>query len=465
MNKGIFLCIDAGTTRFKTAMISPEGVLVALCDSSYASAPDRVHEYSTEDLMGAFQETVRAVIREIPKEPILGIGITGHGPTLIPVDRRGVTLYPAVGYLDDRVKPYIQKLVRGRKEKITSTMYTPIALFFQEELPRIYEATETFLQPFDFLAFQLTGKSVASSSSSGIKPWERSKIEASGLDGNKFPDICYMGEEIGKTTQKAAHAFGLSPGIPVYAIGVDFAAALVGTNMLVPGRSCERAGSSGGINLCWSRPAHDNRLLCYEHFIDKTWNIAGITSTYGKALEWARKTVRAPRFDQERLKRKPPDIVFLPYLKGERTPLWNPYARGGFFGMGKKHDAVDLMIAVYTGVALSLRDCMEIIESQGCEFRYPVMTTGGLTWDEWFIQLKADVTGKTFAKTQIHDAELLGIAIVLASAQGFYPSLSAAASAIVREERAFMPRANLLKGYTELFRRYRALQTLLQRHF
>jgi xylulokinase len=356
-------------------------------------------------------------------------------------------------------------MAHSRKEKVTSTMYIPIALFFREELPQTYERTWSFFQPFDYLSFRLTGRAVASSSSSGIKPWEHERIDAAGLDATKFPRICYMGEEIGQTTEASAGETGISPGVPVYAIGVDFAAALVGTNMLFPGRSCERAGSSGGINLCWDRRIHDDRLLCYAHFIRETYNVAGITSTYGKALEWAGNVLNAPEFEHRRLKKEPTNIIFLPYLKGERTPLWDPYARGAFFGMDKNSDAVDLMISVYTGIALSLRDCIDIIEAAGCEFRYPVMTTGGLTEDDWFMQLKADVTGKIFARAQIHDAELLGIAIVLASSQGYFPSLTAAASALVHEQGSFTPRSDLAAWYTNLFGRYRKLRTMLTRHF
>jgi ribulose kinase len=75
------------------------------------------------------------------------------------------------------------------------------------------------------------------------------------------------------------------------------------------------------------------------------------------------------------------------------------------------------------------------------------------------------VTGKTFTRAQVHDAELLGIAIVLASAQKFYPSLTDAATAIVQEEDSFVPRSDLATTYNDLFRRYRKLRTLLTRHF
>jgi xylulokinase len=463
--RGCFICIDAGTTRFKTAGVTPEGKMIASSNSYYPTSDEGLHEYKPDDIIDAFVQTVHDILGTIAGTPILGIGITGHGPTLIPVNRYGEPLFSGVGYLDDRVKKYIQRLVRKKSDKITSTMYIPIALFFKEELPKIYEKTATYLQSFDYLAYRLTGNPVASSSSSGIKPWEREKIERAGLDIDKFPSICYMGQEIGKTVPDAETQLGIPAGIPVFAIGVDFAAALVGTNMLHKGRSCERAGSSGGINLCWDRPVDDNRLLCYEHFIKNRWNIAGITSTYGKAIEWAKKTIGIEHVESLVAGRKPPRILFFPYLKGERTPLWNPYAKGMFIGLKESHDQVDIMIAVFMGIAYSIRDCIEIIEQHGCQFQSPIMTTGGGVQDDWFTQLKADVIGKTFVTSQFSDAELLGVAIVLGTSLGFYEDLGTAADQIVLEKKRFNQRAEKHAYYSELFYLYKEIRRSVAQHF
>jgi len=465
MSDSVLLCIDAGTTRFKAAAITPQGSVLAEKHLSYGATDGGRHEYSHRDLLSAFSETLVEILKQVPAESITGIGITGHGPTLIPLDTGGNPLHPGIGYLDDRVKRYIQKLAERENDKITSTMYIPIALFFREEMPDIYEKTSSFLQPFDYLALLLTGSCVASSSSSGIKPWHSSKILDAGLDRDKFPPIRYMGQEIGKTTAEGAGRYGIPAGIPLHAVGVDFAAALVGSNMLEPGKSCERAGSSGGINLCWGKPVHDDRLLCYEHFVQNTWNVAGITSTYGKSIEWAEKNLCADGFHREKMHREQPGIIFLPYLKGERTPLWNPYAKGLFFGLEQKHDGIDLLIAVHTGISLAIRECIDIIESHDCAFQHPVVSTGGLSGEEWFMQLKADITGKTFSRMQLCDAELLGISIVLSTSLGHYKNLGAAASSILREEKRFTPHREKSAMYDRLFNQYCQIRKAVSPYF
>ncbi len=464
--KHFFLCLDAGTTRFKTAAINPTGEVLAASDCTYAPGEETRHEYSTEDFITALHQTVRAIGEKVDLRGITGIGITGHGPSLIPVDRDGAPIFPAVGYLDDRVKRYIRRLTESEADRITSTMYIPIALFFKEEHPRVYRSTHKFLQSFDYIAYRLTGLFCASTSSSGIRPWDGEKIEKTGLDSDKFPPIVYMGEQIGTTNIDAEMLFGIPRGIPVYAIGVDFAAALVGTNSLSKGRSCERAGSSGGINLCWDKSITDNRLLCYPHLIEGYWNIAGITSTYGKAVDWVKGVIGRGSLSEVDPNRLPgPPILFLPYLKGERTPLWNPDAKALFFGLTSSHGPGDVLRSVYLGIAFSIRDCMEIIEGHGPQFQYPVVTTGGLAKAEWFIQLKADATGVPFAKTQLNDAELLGIAIVLARASGLYSNIPDAARSIVREKRVFEPQQEMLGYYSELFGLYKELQEKMLPNF
>ena len=456
-----FLCVDAGTTRFKAAVVSESGHILAKSEYYYPSGLSPYHEYSVGEFERALKYTLERLGKEVGKASIAACGITGHGPTLIPVGRDGKPLTTGIGYLDGRVKKYIRKLAEKKTDRITSTMYIPIALFFKEELSEIYEHTDKFLQPFDYLAFLLTGVPSASSSSSGIKPWDRQTLQQAGLDARKFPPVHYMGSQIGSVTEGASHTFGFTAGIPVYAVGADFAAALVGTNTMSKGRSCERSGSSGGINLSWDTLIKDKRLLSYEHFIPGLWNVAGITTTWGKALDWINRVLGIEGYSFPEKEETGGDVIFFPYLKGERTPLWNPDVKGTFFGLTTEHTREDILFSVYLGIALSLRDCIEIIEEQGCSFSHPIITTGWGSREDRFIQLKSDVTGKPFAKAQTEDAEFLGIAIVLAVSIGLWKDLISAGRSIIREEKTFYPDKEKFRHYTEIFNTYRNLQRKL----
>lgn len=460
-----FACIDVGTTRFKAALVSQRGEIITRSEYYYHGENDFYHEYKMSEFKEALGYTFKRLSDGIDMHKIKAVGITGHGPTLIPVGKDGRALFAAVGYLDDRVKKYIKRLVERKTDRITSTMYIPIALFFKDELSEIYKNTHKFLQSFDYIAFLMTGEFAASSSSKGIKPWDKKSLDKAGLEEEKFPPIHYMGKRIGNVTESALKIYGIPENVPVFAVGVDFAAALVGTNTLLKGKSCERSGSSGGINLCWNSPVNDNRLLSYKHFIHGLWNIAGITSTSGKALDWINKVVGTAEFNYRKKTGSNDEIVFFPYLKGERTPLWNPYAKGMFFGLTSQHTKDDLIFSVYLGIVLSLRDCIEIIEKNKCSFDFPIATTGWGAKKEWFIQLKSDVTGKSFTKIQVEDAEILGTAIVCTVAAGYYRDIITAADSIVREKKIFTPDKKKFHHYSRTFMLYKDLQQKLIEYF
>jgi xylulokinase len=463
--KKVFLCIDAGTTRFKAALVSGSGRVLSKSEHYYTSDSKGLHEYRARDFHRALANSIKELSITAVMGTISGVGITGHGPTLIPVDCDGNPLHSAVGYLDNRVKKYIELMAQKKTNRITSTMYIPIALFFRHEMADIYTRTHRFLQIFDYLAYILTGVFSASSSSVGIKPWDKTQIERAGLDTDKFPEIRYMGEIIGTVSEKASPRFSIPPGVPVFAIGVDFAAALVGTGMIEKGKSCERSGSSGGINLCWDSPVADPRLLSYTHFIGGMWNIAGITTTSGKAVDWLSSIVDTKHFSPPGRKRSGSELLFFPYLKGERTPLWNPYAKGMFFGLTSEHTKSDIIFSVYLGVVLSLMDCIQIIIENHCSFDYPVVTTGWGAKIDWFTQLKADVTGLPFVKIQTSDAELLGIALICAVSSGLYENIHEAVPNTVRVDQTFEPEESIHRHYEEVFRLYKELQQKIKDSF
>ncbi|MBN2322270.1 MAG: hypothetical protein JXQ30_00930 [Spirochaetes bacterium] len=465
-NDRYYICIDAGTSRFKSACIASSGEVVSQSDYRYGPHQNSTHEYSTDDFEKALFRTLGEVTSGPEAGRISAVGITGHGPTLIPVAEDGTVLSGGIGYLDERVKKYISRLARKKTDHVTSTMYIPIACFFKDELPGVYERTYKFLQSFDYLAFLLTGCFTASSSSSGIKPWEPKKVERAGLDTGKFPEIRYLGSPIGTVTKRAAERYRIPESTPLYAIGVDFAASLIGTGAITPGRSCERAGTSGGLNLCCERAVDDRRLLSYTHFMPGCWNVAGITSSSGISVEWAKRVLggeRETEFADSGDGPSPADrgILFLPYLRGERTPIWNPYARGVFFGLDDSHTASDLYQAVLTGVALSIRDIAQIMEENGLRFTSPVVSTGGGARNRRLVKLKADVVGKPFCVTGMHDAELTGIACVLAVQDGMYPDLLEATKRLVSITEVFHPDRNKEAEYAALYERYRALRETL----
>jgi xylulokinase len=236
---------------------------------------------------------------------------------------------------------------------------------------------------------------------------------------------------------------------------------LLGTATTAPGRTCDRAGTSEGVNLCALAPVADRRLLCLPHIIEGFWNVSGIISTSGKALDWFKNAAGGQALDYDGLFEEvcqvPPGargLLFLPYLAGERTPLWDPYARGCFIGLTASHGRPEMSRAVVESVGFAIRDTIEVMGESGLEVG-EMRVTGGQARSPLWNQIRADITGRRILVPEILDSELLGCGIVGLYALGRHRSLESAAEVLVRFRKTYEPRPELAAPYDELFRLYR----------
>jgi len=175
-----------------------------------------------------------------------------------------------------------------------------------------------------------------------------------------------IGEIVGRVHARAAEVFGLPQGLPVVMGGPDFIASLLGTATVRPGRTCDKGGTSEGINLCSEKNTKDaGALLVMPHIVKPYFNISGVISTSGGALSWFKSHV-LPAEDFDSIYRRVAatkhgagGLVFLPYLAGERSPHWDPDARAVFLGLGLHHDLGTMARAVLEGTAFAMREVLD----------------------------------------------------------------------------------------------------------
>jgi xylulokinase len=282
------------------------------------------------------------------------------------------------------------------------------------------------------------------------------------MDPQKFPPFIRPGETIGEVRREAEELLGIPAGTPVVAGGPDFVMTLLGTATVRPGRVCDRAGTSEGINLCAEQAVEDERLLCLPHIIEGYTNISGIISTSGKALSWFKSISGRGGLDYESLFEDicqvPPgsrSLIFLPYLAGERAPLWDPYARGTFIGLTANHGRKEMTRAVVEAVGFAIRDVIEVMEDNGLEIG-ELRVTGGQAKSPLWNQIKADITQRKILVPEVQDSELLGDACIGLFALGNYKNLAAASDSLVRIGRTYTPAPGLAELYDRLFELYRA---------
>jgi len=466
----VILTFDIGTSVLKGGIFDPSGVF-----RSRAEVPvhlsDRddplMHEADANNWISALALVTAQL--ELPEIPGPGRGIdavvvSGNGPTLVPVGSKGEPLDFAMTWMDRRGVEEARMIAEVTGRYVDPTFYLPKALWIYRNKPGLYRRTRYFCTCPEFIDLYLTGRACTVLPSEQFTPyiWTAGTIERLGMDPGKFPPFIRPGETVGEVRREAEELLGIPAGTPVFAGGPDFVMTLLGTATVRPGRACDRAGTSEGINLCAEQPVEDRRLMCLPHIIEGYTNISGIISTSGKALSWFKSISGRAELDYDSLFEDicqvPPgsrSLLFLPYLAGERAPLWDPYARGTFIGLTANHGRKEMTRAVVEAVGFAIRDVIGVMEENGLEIG-ELRVTGGQSKSPLWNQIKADITQRKILVPDVQDSELLGDACIGLFALGNYKSLAEASESLVRIGKSYAPNPELRELYDRLFQLYRA---------
>jgi xylulokinase len=459
----MILCVDVGTTRIKAALYSPSGKRVAFASRALEllpSADPRIHEVAPEAWISALASCSRELLASgrAPDRVV----VSGNGPTLLPVDSGGRPLHPAISWMDARSLEE-SALLKGMLGRYNNTaFYLPKAYWFYRNRRPAYEAAAHFLSCPEYVEYFLTGEPRTYLPARGYEDliWNEERLTGLGMDPRKFPPFAAPGAPVGRVSGRASEATGIQAGAIVYAGAPDFISAIVGTASTRPGRACDRAGSSEGLNLCSERGTGDGRLIDMPHVVEPYRNVSGVVSTSGRAVEWFLEAGGRPgAFDEffaEAAEAEPGarGLIFLPYLAGERTPFWDPKARGAFIGLTLAHGNGELERAVVEGTAFALRHVAEAMAQAGAPVT-ELRVAGAAGKNAALCAIKADVLGLPVLAPRDPEAELLGDACIALAALGEHSSVAEAAEALVGFDAAFEPDQARKRLYDELFEVYK----------
>jgi xylulokinase len=475
----LLLVIDIGTSAFKSALYGFGGECVAAAAASLPVVSDGGRcEVDPEVWLRAFEDCCR---RLGPLGKAEALVISGNGPTLTPVtgepacDEGGLRLRaaPARLWLDRGAREEAAAVSAVMGDFVDSGFFLPKALGIKNREPGLDEKTKAFLSCPEYLAYALTGEARTVFPSEGFDRWywNEGALEKLGLEKEKFPPFIAPGDTIGALLPRAAAYVGFSKPIPVIAGGPDFFAAILGSGAIRPGDACDRSGSSEGINVCTEKQIVDSRLMSYGHPVKPWWNLSGIISTTGRAVDQVMTILGLEagaygEFFSLAAEAAPGagGLLFLPYLAGERAPLWDPKAQGVFSGLGLDTGRAELARSAAEGICFAIRDVIAVMEEAGAPGRN-LRVSGGPAASGFLNQLKADVLGREVWSQAARDAELLGNACTGAAALGKYGSAGEAAAALVKTARIFYPDEKKAPRYERLFAGYRDLYGSLKNYF
>lgn len=440
------LGIDIGTSACKVAVFTETGTVLAQSNQSYqVYYPQKGWaEQNPEEWWQAICAGIRDVlsVKEVRTELICGIGVDGQSWSAIPVNQKGEVLANSPIWMDVRSREICervnQEIGEDRIFQVAGNSFlpsytTPKLLWFKENRPDVFRHTYKFLQSNSYIVYRLTGvMSQDVSQGYGIHFFDMKRLVYDeqlavqmGLSADLVPDLYACDCVVGKVTSEAARATGLKEGTPVVAGGLDAACGALGAGVYQKGQTQEQGGQAGGMSICTDKASGHKKLILGTHVVPGLWLLQGGTVGGGGTLRWFRQELGAGlSFDE--LTKEAEDIpvgsdgvIFLPYMAGERSPIWNPDAKGVFYGLSFDKTRGHMVRAVLEGVAFSLEHNLRTAAEIGVEAEV-LNAMGGAANSRLWTQIKADVTGKTIQVPASDTATALGAAILAGVGCGIY---------------------------------------------
>jgi xylulokinase len=272
-----------------------------------------------------------------------------------------------------------------------------------------------------------------------------------------LPDVIPAGAIIGPVANDVARDLGVGAATPIVAGMVDAFASFHGAGLADPGDAIDTGGVSGGFGVYWSTPVEAAGSFCTPAPLPGLQVVGGAMAATGRALDWFVDDVLGAAASRDALVAEaaatPPGadgLFFLPYLAGERSPLWDPQARGAFVGLTVRHGRAHMVRAILEAAALAIRHVAQPILAAGVRVN-GMRVCGGPARSAAWNRIKADVTGFPVLVPHVVDTTVVGMGIVGAAAIGAHASLRAGIRAMTRVEDTLTPNAALREVYDELF--------------
>jgi xylulokinase len=361
----------------------------------------------------------------------------------------------------------------------------PKILWLKDQEPDTWSRIESLLLPKDYVRFRLTGdKATDMADASGMllldvaaRKWSQEMLAAAEIKESILPRLFESPEVTGSVSQEAAELTGLRAGTPVVAGGGDQAAGAVGMGIVKPGSVSATIGTSGVVFAATNNPALDpkGRVHTFCHAVPNRWHVMGVTQGAGLSLRWFRDQFGPANPNgvdpYELMTAEATDIepgannlLWAPYLMGERTPHLDPDARAALVGLTASHTRAHVIRAVLEGVAFSLRDSFEIFK----EMNVPVQSIrlgGGGARSKLWRQIQADIYGHAVDIVQAEEGAAYGAAILAGVGGGAWSTVDEACETVVRVCERIEPNEANAKVMERLYRSYRALYPALRNVF
>ncbi len=497
------LGVDIGTSGTKTVLFNELGEAIASATVEYSmyQPQNGYAEQDPEDWYNATVSTIKTVVEKssVNNSEIIGIGLSGQMHGLVMLDENNEVIRKSIIWCDQRTAKEVDEMNEkvGREKLIEITANPALTgwtaakiLWVKNNEPENYAKCRHILLPKDYIRFKLTGEFATEvSDASGMqlldvpnRCWSNEICELLDIDAKLLPEVYESYEVSGRVTSEAALLTSLKEGTAVVGGAGDNAAAAVGMGVVSDGKAFTTIGTSGVVFAHTSKISIDpkGRVHTCCAAVPDSWHIMGVVQSAGLSLKWFRDNFCQETVSEALRQNVDPyylmdkeaelipigadNLLYLPYLMGERTPHLDPNARGVFFGLSAIHTKQNMLRAVMEGVMFALRDSIEICKELNIDVS-DMMACGGGGRSSLWRQMMADQYGCPVKTSESKEGPALGVAILALVGTGVYGSVQEACEKIVKAEKIQNPIPENSTEYEKYYALYKELYPVLKASF
>lgn len=466
-----YIGIDIGTTATKGITFTKEGKVIQQCSKEYEMyhpKPDWSIQ-KPDEILAAVLECIEKVTKDIHPE---FISFSSAMQSLIAIDKQGKPLTDVILWADnraDKVACRLKESEKGRvfyqKTGIPIHTFCPMTkiIWLRENEPEIFNNTYKFISIKEYIWHHLTGQYVVDSSmASGTGmmnieslTWDSDILTYLGINEDKLSTI------VSPTHQsKSSHKNDM-----LIIGGGDGALANLGTGAMKSGRMSLTIGTSGAVRLPIDKPFLDPKMRtqCY-HLIDNQYLTLGAVNNGAVILQWLKESILESEESFETLFEQAQSInagsdglIFVPYLLGERAPIWDASAQGTILGITINHTKAHLIRATLEGILFGLLSITEILlPTQTDRNTTTIMVSGGFAKNDLWLQIVADIFEMKVVVSQTIEGSAWGAVMIGFEAFGVAYEFDDI------EEKVFIPNLKNQTVYQNNFNKFKKVYEVLK---
>jgi gluconokinase len=468
--------VDIGTTNVKATAIDEAGEVVAQASGACVTyhPHNRYVEQDPDEIYRLFMDVVRHVTEQLSYKnaTVEAVSLCSAMHSVIPLDARNRRLTRSLLWADNRCEAQADALKTNSicrklyaQVGIPAHPYAPLTklVWFREKQPTVFNRISRFVSQKEYIWHRLFGQfQIDYSMASGTAlldnrrlQWSPLALDYAGIKTSHLSDVVptYHQEKLIKPS--LCKALGLPSGTPFVVGAGDACLANLGSGALEKGITTLTIGTSGAVRQTSPNPARDAQQRLFTYVLDKTHYVSGgPTNNGGNVLEWLSKHLLLKESTEllamaESVPAGAEDLIFVPYLLGERAPVWNAHARGSYQNLCWQHTQAHMARATLEGILLNLNQIRQIIDNQ-LHKTHILHANGGFTRSTFWVQLVADIFNTPVRVNESNESGCLGAILLAMKSLGKIDTLEDGVHEYVRFAETYRPNPSKTRIYRKL---------------